>query len=343
MRVRKRRSARPRKAERSETPSPILEAHAERSRASVNNSAFDTAARKHTGECPQCLRPGKLTVEPRQQLGYAPWRVWCRTASCCDLSPGEWLREVAKTVNAPSGSHLLEEPLRYLSDYLEAETRTDREPEQIPSLASIHGRASRLLTTHDAFDYLTDKRGLTEDTITDHMIGWDGSAFTFPIHDSQGEVVNLVRRPWPDTPDGRKYITLRGRNRHNGGVELYPRPLPSGSWLLCEGLLDALLGRQEGLNAVTSTHGVDTFLDEWLPLVRGRRVAIAYDVGAEPIMHRRVAQLRAAGAEAWPVELSQVLRNGKDLSDALMGGWTAEALIEFINSERGSRRRRQAA
>jgi hypothetical protein len=265
------------------------------------------------------------------------WTAGCR-AQC-----GGWLREVAKVVGASGGDALLSDPLLYLSDYLETETRTDREPEQLPSLASIDGRASRLLTVPDAIDYLLTERGLTEDTITEHRIGWDGSAFTFPICDAQGELVNLVRRPWPDTPDGRKYVTLRGRNRHNGGVELYPRPLPRGAILLCEGLLDALLGRQHGLPAVTSTHGVDTFLDEWLPLVRGRRVAVMYDVGAEPIMHKRADQLCAAGAEAWPVELGQVLREGKDLSDALTGGWTAQALIEFIKRERGQRRRREAA
>jgi hypothetical protein len=185
-------------------------------------------------------------------------------------------------------------------------------------------------------DYLVNERGLTEDTIREYKLGWesDPPAFTFPIYDAQGELVNLVRRPWPDAPDGRKYVTLRGRNRHNGGVELYPRPLPRGSWLLVEGLLDALLGRQHGLPALTSTHGVDTFLDEWLPLVRGRRVAVMYDVGAEPIMHKRVEQLRAAGAQAWPVELAKVLRQGKDLSDALTGDWTAQDILNLINRER---------
>jgi hypothetical protein len=266
------------------------------------------------------------------------WTAGCR-AQC-----GGWLREVAKVVGAPGGDALLSDPLRYLSDYLEAATRTDREPEQLPSLASIDGRASRLLTVPEAIDYLLTERGLTEDTITKHRIGWesDPPAFTFPIYDAQGELVNVVRRPLPHI-SGPKYVAMRGRNQHNSGVELYPRPLPRGSWLLCEGLLDALLARQHGLPAVTSTHGVDTFLDEWLPPVRGRRVAVMYDVGAEATMHKRVNQLCAAGAEAWPVELGQVLREGKDLSDALTGGWTAQALIEFIKRERGQRRRRKAA
>jgi hypothetical protein len=342
MRVQKRRSARPEKAERSETTTPLTYIIAEGLEVTSNSSVNDTAARKRIGECPLCHSPGKLTVEPRRS-GPPWWWVNCWTAGCRALGSGEWAREVAALVGAPGGGALLADPLLYLGDYLETETRTDREPEQLPSFASIDGRASRLFTVPDAIDHLLTERGLTERTVRRARVGWDGSAFTFPIYNGQGELVNLIRRPWPDAPDGRKYVTLRGRNRHNGGVELYPRPLPPGSWLLCEGLADALLGRQHGLPAVTSTHGVDTFLDEWLPMVRGKRVACMYDVGAEPIMHKRVAQLCAAGAQAWPVELGKVLREGKDLSDALTGGWTAEALIEFINSERDARRRRQAA
>jgi hypothetical protein len=252
------------------------------------------------------------------------------------------LREVVETVGAPGGWDLLDNPLSYLSAYLETETRLSREPAPLPSRASIDGYVSRFYTEPAAIDYATRTRGLTERTLRRARVGWDGSAFTFPIYDAQGELVNLVRRPWPDAPPGRKYLTLRGHNRHNGGVELYSRPLPGGSWLLVEGLWDALLGRQHGLPTVTSTHGADTFLEGWLPLVKDRRVAVMYDIGVEAIMHKRVAQLCEAGADAWPVELAKVLRKGKDLSDALIGGYTAEALIEFINSERPRRRRKAA-
>jgi hypothetical protein len=335
MRVRKRRSARPVKAERSKTPTTataeVLEVKGD-----------NTVNAKYEGECPVCSSPGKLVVERRRTPGAAAWFVICRTAGCKGLGSGEWLREAVAAVGAPGGWDLLDNPLSYLSDYLETETYLSREPASLPSRASIDGCVSRLYTEPDALDYAMNERCLTERTLRRARVGWDGSAFTFPIYDAQGELVNLVRRPWPDSPPGRKYLTLRGHNRHNGGVQLYPRPLPSGSWLLCEGLWDALLGRQHGLPAVTSTHGADTFLDGWLPLVRGRRVACMYDVGAEAIMHKRVAQLCEAGADAWPVELAKVLREGKDLSDALTGSWTAETLIEFISSERPRRRRKAA-
>lgn len=288
---------------------------------------------KHIGTCPVCDSPGKLTVEPRQDL--SGWWVNCWTAGCRALGGG-YLRALAEVVGAPGGGHIKANPLAYLDGYLDSQVRTDREPEPLPSFASVDGAVSRLFSEREPLDYLLNKRGLTEATICESAIGWDGSAFTFPINDAQGELVNLVRRPWPDAEPGRKYISLPGRNRHNGGIQLYPDVPPGGPVLLCEGLLDALLSRQYDLPTVTSSQGVNTFLGEWLPLFEGRRVAVCFDVGAEKVMVARVRALSAAGAvEAWPVRLRLVLPKGKsDLTDYLTGGGTKQELIELIARER---------
>jgi hypothetical protein len=245
---------------------------------------------------------------------------------------------VAEVVGAPGGGHILENPLAYLDGYLDSQVSTDREPEPLPSFATIDGAVSRLFSEREPLNYLLHQRGLTEATICKYEIGWDGSAFTFPIYDAQRELVNLIRRPWPNAEPGRKYISLPGRTRHNGGIQLYPdmppRPEPI---LLCEGLLDALLVRQYDLpQAVTSSQGVNTFLPEWLPLFIQRRVAVCFDIGAEKVMRDRVAALSAARAtEAWPVELRLVLPEGKnDLSDYLNGGGTRHELLELIQRER---------
>ncbi len=236
-------------------------------------------------------------------------------------------------MGAPGGWHLLDNAPEYLSGYLHSAAHTDREPDQLPSPASIHGRHSRLWTTHDAIDYLLHERQLTEDTIRQNELGWDGSAFTFPIYDTQGDLVNLVRRPWPNAEPGQKYTSLYGRNRTNGGIQLYPDVPLTGPLLLCEGVLDALLGRQYGLQTVTSSQGVNSFLDEWLPLFSGRTVAVMFDVGAEKVMQGRAVALSAAGAEAWPVRLRLLLQEGSDLSDYLNGNGTVKELRELINRE----------
>lgn len=294
-------------------------------------------ATKRTGTCPNCEGVGKLTVEPRNQPGYPPYWVNCWDADCRSLG-GEWLRKVAEIVGAPGGWHILEEAPRWLADYLEGE-RTVR-LDGPPSSAYVAGCASRLWTEQDAIGHLLDERGLSESTVRRAELGWDvdnkdaeGGAFVFPIRDASGELVNRVLKPWPGQYKP-KYRVMAGRKKENGGVELYPRPLPAGSRLLVGGLIDALLLRQHGIPAITGTHGVYTFLPEWLRLVRGRRIAVAFDVGEEELQRQRVTALRAAGAEAWGVEIRQLgLSDREDLSDYITAGGTADELLRFIKRE----------
>jgi hypothetical protein len=246
---------------------------------------------------------------------------------------GAYLREVAELVGAPSGRDILANPLHWLAEYLSAEyTATSADP---PSPAAVAGCQSRFWTEHGAIAYMEVERGLSEETLRRAGVGWDGdeSAFVFPVYDRTGELVNRILRPWPHVL-GPKYKAMPGRTRHNGGVQLYPHPMPDGLWLLVEGIVDALLLRQHGFPSVTSTHGVNTFLDEWLPLVKGRKVAVAYDVGVEEVQRQRVAQLRAAGADAWGIQLSSLgLPDKGDLSDYLSNGGTARKLRAFLNAE----------
>jgi hypothetical protein len=287
-----------------------------------------TPPTKQVGECPLCGTPDKLTVERRAGGG---WWVNCWTAGCRSLG-GEWLREVAEVVGAPGGGALLSDPLTYLADYLSHSAAGIESP--LPSEGVLDGWQDCLWADDAQMTYLENERGLTERTICRARLGWlsEQQALTIPVYDRDGELVNVVMRPTNPEP-GRKYVVWPGRNQHNGGTQLYPG-VPTGSWLLVGGLFDALIGRQHHLPAITSTNGISTFLDAWLPLVRGRRVVVMPDVGEEGEMHRLVAKLREADAQAWPVRLSQLLDHGKDLTDYFVQGGTRERLVEFINRER---------
>jgi hypothetical protein len=246
---------------------------------------------------------------------------------------GDFIRELAATVNAPGGGALLEDPLLWLADYLHS-ARSTGYVQAVPDDAQREEWASNLMRTPRPLAYLTRTRGLTKRTLRRAGIGWDKreTAITIPIHNAQGEVVNLVRRPWPATTPP-KYKVLAGPGMPER-VQVYPLPLRPGPVLAVGGLLDALLARQHGLNAVSGTHGVDTSLDVWLPHVRGRQVAVMWDVGEEKAMYDRVKALNDAGAYARPVRLSRLAGfTGKDLTDALTGGYTAENLKALINSE----------
>ncbi len=291
---------------------------------------------RHTGTCPVCEGAGCLTVERRAD--GRDWWVNCWKADC--LKGGAYLRELAVLAGAPGGSAILSDPLRWLASYLDEPSATGNgEADKLPSEASCAGWQSRLFSEYAALDYLTDERGLTDETIREFGIGWGGDAFTFPVYDEQGTMVQLVRRRWPEPwiIRGKRvpYKVLKGH-----GAQLYPQPLSEGGWLLLAGTLDAILGRQHGLPTVTSICGT-SFPQKWEPLVSGRKVFVCYDVGEEKAMDSRVSHLRAAGAVATPVRLNRLLRrgDGKDLSDALTGGYTAQDIIRLIERER----RRQAA
>jgi hypothetical protein len=266
------------------------------------------------------------------------WSVHCRSSEC-DPPGGTWLPEVAELVGFTQ-TEILADPSGCLSDFLDGQVSSDRPEAQLPTLEALELKQRRLWECQSAVAYLRTERCLTEKIIREYQLGWDADppAFTFPIINRRGLLVNVVRRPLPSRAP--KYVALRGRNRHNGGVQLYPdvpdrtRDGKLAGWLLVEGLLDALLGRQGRLPTVTSTHGVSTFLDEWLPLVRGRRVAVMYDVGAEQVTRHRVEQLRAAGADAWAVDLSVLLGDeGKDLTDYVSLGGSRDELVADISAE----------
>jgi hypothetical protein len=233
-------------------------------------------------------------------------------------------------VGAPGGGHIKADPLKWLGDYLTSQV-------SVGYVAPLSTPA-QLAEFHDALRgnplaYMK-ARGFTRSTLRRVGVGWDADrqAFVIPIRDAAGELVNEVRRPWPHTT-GPKYKLPAGRGIPER-VQLYPLPLRSGAVLAVGGLLDALLARQHGLNAVSGTHGIGTALDVWLPHVRGRQVAVMWDVGEENAMHQRVAALNAAGAYAWPVRFSELEGfEGKDLTDALTGGYTAQDLKNLINHE----------
>ncbi len=300
-----------------------------------------TPSGRHTGICPVCDGTDKLKVEPRRDVPNR-WSVHCRSAEC-DPPGGTWLSDVAELVGTTPGA-LLDDPLTWLEDYLDGES-ADLPPDPLPTPASLLLRQERLWGEPSALAYLKTERRLNDETIRRAGIGWesDPPALVFPVYNKAGELVNVVRRPLPHVA-GPKYVTMRGRDQRNGGVQLYP-DVPEGSWLLLEGLLDALVGRQMHVPTVSPTHGVSTFLDEWLPLVKGKRIAVMFDVGVEQVTRHRVEQLNAAGADAWAVDLSPLLHGGKDLTDYARQGGTRGELVSHINRERASasRRRKGAA
>jgi len=112
-------------------------------------------------------------------------------------------------------------------------------------------------------DWLKDQRGLSDDVINRFNIGWNGSALTIPIYNREGEYCFLkFRRDPRSNGDGAKYWYSQGSSAELYGWEHISNP--KAMLVICEGEFDRLILETNGIPAVTSTGGANTFKKEWI-------------------------------------------------------------------------------
>lgn len=258
----------------------------------------------HCLRCPLCGNEDHcIATHRRDRDRNWRWFIHCYAGACQSLEPGEYVREVAAAVGARNGFELLSDPLSFLApdtsttDQKRSRSRRQREQAWVP-WADVRRWHDKLMDSWSPLEYLHSERGLADQTIRAHAIGYDGSAFTIPVilDHERCLVTNIKRRYWPGPAKDAKGGPLwkRGLAR---AASLYPDLPPGRSLLLCEGEFDALIARQHGLPAVTSTTGT-SWAKRWDSLVKGRRIAVVYDAGDPTfrVAHRRAARLRSAGA-----------------------------------------------
>lgn len=113
-------------------------------------------------------------------------------------------------------------------------------------------------------DYLRRERGITDEVIDLHFLGWNGQRATIPITDRNGQVVafKLAKDP-ADTTDSPKMLATPGTRAELYGWErVLAKPTQI---IICEGEFDRLALESQGFAAVTSTGGALTFRREWGP------------------------------------------------------------------------------
>jgi len=121
-------------------------------------------------------------------------------------------------------------------------------------------------------------RGLTDDMIREHRIGYGQGRITIPVVDENGAYVN-VRRYLPGAPSADKMRSLRGR----GHVRLYPvQQLKHDTVVLCGGELKAIVAaallNDYKIGAVCTTGGEGGWSPEFSPKFRDKRVYVCMDV-----------------------------------------------------------------
>lgn len=118
-------------------------------------------------------------------------------------------------------------------------------------------------------------RGISDSIIEEYEVGWDGEKITIPVHDSEGKVLFYKYRRDPEREDGPKYKYDKGATSKLYGLKTLNKD--RGHVVICEGEFDALCLMSQGIQAVSSTGGSQTWEKEWNKYLEGLTVIICYD------------------------------------------------------------------
>lgn len=188
--------------------------------------------------------------------------------------------------------------------------------------AKIAGWLQNLQADEERLKYLTEERGITNDTILDYEIGWDKNrnVYAIPVRGPVREVWN-IRRYDPDPQDERRKIfSVDGMG---SPARLYPMSIlveeNPDEVVICEGEFDALVTIQAGFPAVTRTSSAKTWNNDWNDHFRDKTVYICHDMDyAGQDANRKVARaLKSIAKEIKIIPLPSDVaeRHGYDLTD----------------------------
>lgn len=157
-------------------------------------------------------------------------------------------------------------------------TRPDIEPGLV---REYHQRLMAL--TGPLRDMLRERRGLTDQTLVDFQLGWDGERITIPIYDEFNTLVNFRRYKWNSNEDQWKVLNYVDElNNAYGEVRIFgiDRVLDDSIdyvvW--CEGEMDRLSAEQRGFPCACATSGAGTWKSDWSKLFKNKkRVYITQD------------------------------------------------------------------
>jgi DNA primase len=177
-------------------------------------------------------------------------------------------------------------------------------------------------------DYLKD-RGLDDDVIDRHLLGWNGRRITIPIFNRDGRLAffKLAKDPYDPTP-GPKIMAS-----HGAYLELYGWDVllqQPAQIIMCEGEFDRLVLEAQGFDAVTSTGGASGFKPAWGEAFASiPQVYLCYD--RDDAGQRGALQAARFITHAKLVELPNDVGTGGDVSDFFVRlGWKREAFLRLL-------------
>lgn len=179
---------------------------------------------------------------------------------------------------------------------------------------------SRQITNQQLCD-LSQRLGLSTQSLNRLRIGWDGEAYTFPMSDSKGRIIG-VRRRFPNDSK----LSIKG-----GRTGLFvPTGLDSNEPLLvCEGPTDTAAALDLSFDALGRPN-CNSRIEMTAKAARGRREIVI--VGDNDEVGRVGAEkLADALAIHYPsVKMIYPPNEAKDLRQWLQGGLTSRELHQFV-------------
>jgi len=156
----------------------------------------------------------------------------------------------------------------------EVQKRLGNHSTPLPPQSQIEKWNQALLSNSQRLKAFMEQRGIERKTVIDWEIGWDGSRYTIPVRDVDGELVN-VRRYQMGGNHTNKMLNLPG---HGSAVLFRPDILRDNEDIvITEGETDCILLNQTGIPAVTHTAGAGTFRAAWASQFVDKNVWICYD------------------------------------------------------------------
>lgn len=170
-----------------------------------------------------------------------------------------------------------------------------------------------------------DKRGISDRALTRYQIGWDGSRYTIPILNTNGDVVN-VRRYDPNSKGSKKVVSYKSGY---GSPRLFPiYNLKFKRIWIVEGETDCLLANDIGLRTITSTGGALSWQSNWAKQFKDKEICICYDTDTAGVQgaSKCARSLYGIASNVKIIELPLKINGSKDLTD-------------YITKEKGTKRK----
>ena len=185
------------------------------------------------------------------------------------------------------------------------------------------------------------RRGFSDETIDTELLGWTGNRYSIPTWEKEpqkSKLLGMTMRIDPSTEsymkqNGQDYSKMIGFKDFNPPTLFLQRCLQPGKGVVIFfGVLDALLALQEGILAVSPTAGaggfqpnfVDTFfngIDE---------ITVVPDRGEEELGMRVV---KFFGSRARLMSFPEMPNGGKDFTDFILAGYTAQDFFELLSRQ----------